>query len=287
MVLYLIIYGKSIPRNFRVDDLEFAGLPAAVRAVSMMRRFKKKEILGRSFRSRIKQTGTHITPERAQKIFSPRSPGTATGGMARRVASKIIPRRSTMFASTSTRGGDGGGGCSNICGGDGRARKDILSQSWSEISNEYDRILVPRFAPWTRDALDALRDAMSKSATGGYGKDEDDTTANARGGPAARGRSALVLCCGPGQELLPVAKILGRGSKVLGTDLAPGMVDLSRRRIETELLGEDDGGIGGYDVTVEVGDAMMPPSDTFDVIFSAFGLQQLPRPLDAIWRGWM
>jgi hypothetical protein len=64
------------------------------------------------------------------------------------------------------------------------------------------------------------------------------------------------------------------------------MVDLSRRRIETELLGEDDGGIKGYDVSVEVGDAMMPPSDTYDVIFSAFGLQQLPRPLDAI-SAWM
>ncbi|KAL3803309.1 hypothetical protein ACHAW5_009769 [Stephanodiscus triporus] len=151
-------------------------------------------------------------------------------------------------------------------------RANILAESWSRISNEYERILVPRFAPWTRDALDALRDAV---------KNEDATTT-----PARRGKSpnALVLCCGPGQELLPIARILGPASRVLGTDLAPGMVDAARRRIEAELEGDgrDDAFRYKDRVAVEVGDAMTPPPGPYDVVFSAFGLQQLPRPVAAV-----
>ena len=120
-------------------------------------------------------------------------------------------------------------------------RANILAESWSRISNEYERILVPRFAPWTRDALDALRDAM---------KNEDATTTTT---PRARGRkrspNALVLCCGPGQELLPIARILSPTSRVLGTDLAPGMVDAARRRIEDELEGGDEHDDGTYIVS--------------------------------------
>jgi hypothetical protein len=59
-----------------------------------------------------------------------------------------------------------------------------------------------------------------------------------------------VLCCGPEQELVPIAKIMGRGLRVLGTDLAPGMVELSRRRIGMEWKNaEEDEGGGGEDTT--------------------------------------
>ena len=77
---------------------------------------------------------------------------------------------------------------------------------------------------------------------------------------------------------------------MLGTDLAPGMVDAARRRIEDELEGGDehDDAFKYKDrVAVEVGDAMMPPPGPYDVVFSAFGLQQLPRPVAAVesWLG--
>ena len=38
----------------------------------------------------------------------------------------------------------------------------------------------------------------------------------------------------------------------------------------------------GPHVTVEVGDAMQPPCESFAVIFSVFGLQQLPDPAVAV-----
>ena len=93
-----------------------------------------------------------------------------------------------------------------------------------------------------------------------------------------------MLCCGPGQELPPIARILGPASRVLGTDLDPGMVDAARRRIEAEIERDDGDATMTYKdrVVVNVGDAMIPPPGPYDVVFSAFGLQQLPRPVEAV-----
>ena len=142
------------------------------------------------------------------------------------------------------------------------SRGNILAESWSAISNEYEKVLVPRFQPWTKEALCALEDALS-------------THQQSDGTPPP---SALVLCCGPGQELIPLARMLPHGAKVLGTDLAPGMIAATRRRIEVErnTIQKD------YNITAEVGNAMNPPTGPYDVIFSAFGLQQLPKPISAV-----
>lgn len=165
------------------------------------------------------------------------------------------------------------------------SRTNILAESWSTISQEYEEVLVPRFAPWTQNALDSLRDAVDKDM---------EYVPNSIGSDSIS-LSALVLCCGPGQELLPIAKILHSqysdaqaAWKVLGSDLAPGMVDIARKRIDTECEKE---GNDTYKecITVEVGDAMDPPPGPYHVIFSAFGLQQLPRPISAVqsWVGRM
>lgn len=151
-----------------------------------------------------------------------------------------------------------------------RAR-NILADSWSSIANEYDAILVPRFRPWTVDALLKLREYTN-------------TKMNARFASIKSPR-AICLCCGPGQELLPIAKILGPSSKVLGTDLAQGMVDAARRRIEQEI-NQTHNYMYKECITVEVGDAMKPPPGPYDVIFSAFGLQQLPCPISAV-KSWL
>lgn len=150
--------------------------------------------------------------------------------------------------------------------GNNPSRTNILAESWSTISSEYEEVLVPRFAPWTRDALDSLRNAVNGDMK--YAFDGEDVTSR-----------ALVLCCGPGQELLPVAKITG--GHVLGTDLASGMVDVAKRRIGAECR---EGGNAKYKefISAEVGDAMDPPPGPYHVIFSAFGLQQLPMPVLAV-----
>lgn len=140
-------------------------------------------------------------------------------------------------------------------------RTNILAESWSTVSNDYDKIFAPRLAPWTQNVLDALRDAV--------GKDKKTSS------------RALVLCCGPGQELLHIAKILGPSSKVLGSDLAPGMVDVARERIEAECNKDINEAYKGC-ITAEVGDAMDPPPGPYHVLFSAFGLQQLPDPVKAV-----
>lgn len=145
------------------------------------------------------------------------------------------------------------------------SRTNILAESWSIISNEYEKVLVPRFAPWTQNALASLRDAVNNDM-----KCVPDDTNPSR---------ALVLCCGPGQELLPIAKIT-RG-QVLGTDLASGMIDVARKRIEAECEKEGNAKYKAC-ITAEVGDAMDPPSGPYHVIFSAFGLQQLPKPISAV-----
>ncbi|KAL7543441.1 hypothetical protein ACHAXR_012967 [Thalassiosira sp. AJA248-18] len=141
---------------------------------------------------------------------------------------------------------------------------NILAESWSTISNDYEKVLVPRFAPWTQDSLTALRCAVNNDM-----KCSRDAM------------TSLVLCCGPGHELLPIAKMLGPTAKVLGTDLAPGMIDAAKKRIESEC-NDDDNRISKGFITAEVGDAMHPPAGPYHVIFSAFGLQQLPRPIQAV-----
>lgn len=142
--------------------------------------------------------------------------------------------------------------------------QSILAESWSSISQEYEKVLVPRFAPWTKNALDALQVAASKDMKCTPG-----------------GTKALVLCCGPGQELMPIAKMLGPSSRVLGTDLAAGMIGFARKRIAEECK---EGANAEYEkcITAEVADAQNPPGGPFHIVFSAFGLQQLPKPISAV-----
>lgn len=142
---------------------------------------------------------------------------------------------------------------------DPTTREELLAKSWTTVASAYETSFVPRFAPWTNDALNAL-EAFH---------DKDERTE----------KKALVLCCGPGQELIPIAKILGENSTILGIDLAPGMVKLAQKRIlqSPQLLNS---------ILVEVGDANNPPPGPYRVIFSAFGLQQLSQPLDAV-RKWI
>ena len=93
-------------------------------------------------------------------------------------------------------------------------------------------------------------------------------------------QSALVLCCGPGQELLPIARMLGPRSRVLGTDLAFGMIEVAKLHIDEECKKDINLAYENC-ISVEVADAMRPAAGPYDVVFSAFGLQQLPDPVAA------
>ena len=127
------------------------------------------------------------------------------------------------------------------------APASILAESWSIAAEGYDEIFVPRFKPWTDNALALLGSTEFKLPAG----------------------DVLVPTCGPGHELPLVAELL-KNRNVRGTDLAPGMIDVAQKRCE-----------GNYRLSCAVEDAMAP-SGEYAALFSVFGLQQLPDHAQAI-----
>ncbi|WP_192810133.1 class I SAM-dependent methyltransferase [Actinomadura rudentiformis] len=93
----------------------------------------------------------------------------------------------------------------------------------------------------------------------------------ARVGVAA-GEQVLDAGCGRGACVLPAAEA---GGRVVGVDLSPEMVGLTRVAAERRGL---------TSVAVKVGDAQAPefPEGTFDVVLSGFVLRLLPDPAAAL-----
>lgn len=123
---------------------------------------------------------------------------------------------------------------------------DLLARSWTSAAPGYDELLVPRFAPWTEDALAQLFEHALALPEG----------------------SVIVPTCGPGQELPLLAKLLGTDRAVVGIDLAPGMIEIAKRRAAE----------CGPHVSAEVGDCAVLPTGPHAAILSVFGLQQIPDP---------
>eukprot|EP00884_Botryococcus_braunii_P022392 jgi/Botrbrau1/8837/Bobra.0335s0024.1 len=130
-------------------------------------------------------------------------------------------------------------------------RKRLLAKSWTAVANGYERDLVPRFAPWTSLLLDAL---SAQELPPGL---------------------LLVPTCGPGQEL-PLLADAFPDRRVVGTDIAPGMVAAAEARLRSLPYGQR--------VQAAVGDACVVPTDLGPIaaIFSCFGLQQLPHPPEVL-----
>jgi ubiquinone/menaquinone biosynthesis C-methylase UbiE len=125
----------------------------------------------------------------------------------------------------------------------------MTASSWTTAAPGYNNLFVPRFAPWTNIALTHLKHEHSSRDQGGG--------------------IALVPCCGPGQELIPLAEIVG--TPVVGVDIAPGMVDICIQRTKYSSQ-----------VTAIVGDAAHPPPGPYSAVLSVFGLQQLADPVSAL-----
>ena len=91
------------------------------------------------------------------------------------------------------------------------------------------------------------------------------------------GSSVLDVGCGAGAALIPAAGAVGPAGRVLGIDLASGMVERARRAVRE---------LGLENVHVQVGDAEAPPGDasSVDAIVSSlvlFFLPDIDRALDA------
>lgn len=126
-------------------------------------------------------------------------------------------------------------------------RRELLRKSWTQIAEQYERHLVPRFMPWTQHTLQCF--LAQKFPPG----------------------SILVPACGPGHELVMLAESFPDDRQIIGLDLAEGMVDLANARCA-------EAGISGR-ARAEVGDACDLGAKFSDVagVFSLFGLQQLPQ----------
>lgn len=130
----------------------------------------------------------------------------------------------------------------------------LLAESWTQAAEGYEALLVPRFAPWTHDAIHQLKKHAQWLPTG----------------------TCVVPTCGPGHELPLVAEVLGPDRPLVGSDLSYGMIERSKKYAAAI----------GPQCTVVVADAMMPLCDgKLAAVLTVFGLQQLPDPTEAV-RGW-
>jgi SAM-dependent methyltransferase len=141
------------------------------------------------------------------------------------------------------------------CAAEDSSRKlALLAESWTQAAEKYEADLAPRFEPWTRDALSQLSLHVGGLPDG----------------------ACVVPTCGPGQELPLVAAVLGPGRELIGSDISPGMVKRAAMRAAAV----------GPQCTAIVADAMQPLCEgKLAVIFTVFGLQQLPDPVAAV-NGW-
>ena len=136
--------------------------------------------------------------------------------------------------------------------GDNHSEKfALLAQSWTQAAQMYEAELVPRFDPWTQDALAQLRYHALLLPPG----------------------VCVLPCCGPGQELPLVAAALGPERRLIASDLSHGMIELAKLRAAAT----------GPQCSAVVADAMQPLCDgKLAAILSVFGLQQLPDPVVAV-----
>ena len=119
--------------------------------------------------------------------------------------------------------------------------------AWDEAAYGYDAYFSPRFAPYLATALGTLIGRRSDLPSAG---------------------SIIVPCAGPGRELGPLARAFN-ARRIIGSDLSGEMVKLARER-----------NAQFENVTVERDDAtqLRPPPGPIAALFSAFGLQLLPKP---------
>jgi len=91
----------------------------------------------------------------------------------------------------------------------------------------------------------------------------------------ARDNSVLDVATGTGEPGLTVADLVGPEGMVVGTDVAPEMVEAARREVERRKL---------HNIRFEVAftDSLPLPANTFDAAVSRFGAMFFPSPVDCL-----
>ena len=91
----------------------------------------------------------------------------------------------------------------------------------------------------------------------------------------AKGDSVLDVATGPGEPALTIADLVGPEGMVVGTDVAPEMVEAARREAGRRHLQN-----ARFEVAFT--DSLPFPANTFDAAVSRFGVMFFPSPLDCL-----
>jgi ubiquinone/menaquinone biosynthesis C-methylase UbiE len=129
--------------------------------------------------------------------------------------------------------------------------KEVIGQ-WSESApywEKYRPVIVEMFAP--------VSQALIEDAG------------------IAKGNSVLDVATGPGEPALTIADLVGPEGTVVGTDVAPEMVEAARREASRRKLQN-----ARFEVAFT--DSLPFPADTFDAAVSRFGVMFFPSPLDCL-----
>lgn len=127
--------------------------------------------------------------------------------------------------------------------------KDIERQVYSMTASKYDEYGCKAFESYAQPLLDAA--------------------------DLQPGQRVLDVACGPGIPSLMAAPLVATGGIVTGIDLAPGMVDIAKKKAKERGLNN---------VTFQEGDAEeLPfPDDSFDVVLCNHGLVHTTDRLKAL-----
>lgn len=129
--------------------------------------------------------------------------------------------------------------------------KEVIGQ-WSESApywEKYRPVIVEMFAPVAR--------ALIEDAG------------------IAPGNSVLDVATGPGEPALTIAEVVGAEGTVVGTDVAPEMIDAARREA-------DRCKIQNAKFEEAFSDSLPFAGNTFDAVVSRFGVMFFPSPVDCL-----
>jgi len=127
--------------------------------------------------------------------------------------------------------------------------KDRQRAAWSAAADAYGTRMVEVFGPLT-DRLLALLAPVE-------------------------GQRVLDVASGPGEPALSIARALGGSGRVVGTDLAEGMVAEARRRAAAEVL-------DNAEFHVMDAEALDFPNESFDTVVSALATCSFLDPIAAL-----
>lgn len=136
---------------------------------------------------------------------------------------------------------------------DHEQRGGRVAQLFDTLADDYDQSGVEFFAPIAEGLVDALR--------------------------LMPGERVVDVGCGRGAVTFPAARAVGDGGSVTAVDIAPGMVELTRRAAE-------EGGYRQVRTAVVAPDDLGLPDGCADVVASSLVLFFAPEP-DATLRAWL